>query len=306
MRRGLNAEFDSIKYSTPSFYPIKPEYWETVRGPWNGYGIIADGRRREILLGDKYFSPFVSAGWSSEESNIRPSQWLSLLKAMTMLGAKFFYVGYFNVTNAKGWPNGNGPNDPRGYIYQVAMPAYAQAIAQKFNDFVELGELINPRNEKEWLYTYRFKGSKPNQLILIRRLNNSYLIQGSIQINSNYSGELPETENTTIRLNDIELTFPIRRQGSTYILKLKPIPVFYQLDGWHEFGHPSFWSKNIIMEGELYDSTVNSSIHTENFISNSEKSLNFSNSLSFIKLKKNGYLQKTQTSCLRVITLSVR
>src|SRR5690606_5620820 len=128
--------FKGTPRSTPSFYPARQDNWRLASGPLNGYYSVAEGRGVEIGLGVKYFAPFVSAGWNLEENNIRPGQWLGLLKSMVMLGADFFHVGYFNVSGG-GWPNGVGPNDPRGYIYQLAMPGYAQAISSRICDFIE-------------------------------------------------------------------------------------------------------------------------------------------------------------------------
>ncbi|HUN01311.1 MAG TPA: hypothetical protein PLS00_00540 [Niabella sp.] len=141
-RIGSNSLINGSPRSTPAFYPARPDNWRLASGQLNGYGRIAEGRKKEMALGVKYFSPFVSAGWGLEENNIRPAQWLGLLKSMVMLGADFFYTGYFNVTGSTGWPNGKGPNDPRGYIYQAAMPAYAQAIASQVWEFIDKGVLL--------------------------------------------------------------------------------------------------------------------------------------------------------------------
>ena len=112
-----------------------------------------------MALGIKFFAPFISAGWNLEEKNIRPGQWLGLLKSMVMLGADFFHVGYFNVTGTTGWPNGKGPNDPRGYIYQAAMPAYAQAIASQVWEFLDKGVLLEDPLSKEKRMPFAFAAS---------------------------------------------------------------------------------------------------------------------------------------------------
>jgi len=263
MRRTSNFSMKGNHYSTPSFYPSKPDNWRRASGPLNGYGTVAEGRLKEIKLGDKLFAPFVSAGWGLEENNIRPAQWLALLKSMVMLGADFFHVGYFNVTGRAGWPNRIGPNDPRGYIYQVArgyiyqvaMPAYAQAIASRVQNFILDGELLNPQEDlASNIYTFRFKGNKENHLILVRRLKDKYLIYGSIQPNSNIKGNIPQFENTEIILNGKKIKFEIRRQGSMYILDVSnDPPVFYQLDSWHQYEHPYFWKKSFFVEAENFD-----------------------------------------------------
>jgi hypothetical protein len=47
-----------------------------------------------------------------------------------------------------------------------------------------------------------------------------------------------------------------RLQGSNYIYDLTnpEEPLFYQLDEWHEAKHPNYWSKNIEIEADLFDS----------------------------------------------------
>ncbi|MBS1604117.1 MAG: hypothetical protein JST42_15720 [Bacteroidetes bacterium] len=254
-RRYTNSWFNNMHYSTPSFYPAVPEYWLAGQGSYNGFADIAYGRVREIAMGDKLFSPFVSAGWGFEENNVRPAEWLGLLKSMVMLGADFFYTGYFNTTGATGWPNGKGPNDPRGYIYQVAMPAYAQAIGDRIWNFLTIGQLINPVDSSTYYTQYRLPTERGNDLVVVRKLNNRYLIFGSINPMSNIRGNAPVSAITTINLEGMKLSFEIRRQGSVYVLDLtnRNAPVFYQLDAWHQYEHPYFWTKDYDIEAEVFD-----------------------------------------------------
>lgn len=255
VRRNTNTRIGNDHYSTPSFYPVTPSNWIDNQGAWNGYGTVARGRRTEIMLGDRLFAPFVSAGWDLEENNIRPAQWLALLKSMMMLGADFFHVGYFNVTGSSGWPDGKGPNDPRGYIYQVAMPAYTQAIASRCWDFLRSGVLLNPADTADKIGQFRFRGKKENELILVRKLDHRYLIYGSIQPNSNVKGNVPDKVTAEIELENETIRFEIRRQGSIYLLDKTnaQAPVFFQLDGWHEASHPWYWSKQFLLEAEMPD-----------------------------------------------------
>lgn len=246
-RRKVNRMPDGSIRSTPDFYPYTPGNWQLANGPYNGYGMIARGRATEISLGDRDFSPFVAAGWLDEKENIRPAQWLALLKSMVMLGADFFYVGYFNITGAGGkWLNGIGPNDPKGYAYQVAIPAYAQAIRSQVPEFFQRGSLLNAAGH------FRFTGSAINDLILVRKLNDKWLIYGSIQPTSNLAGNVPDHRITTIELERKKISFPISRQGNMYVLQSIETanPVFYQLDAWHELTHPYFWSSNLNVEAE--------------------------------------------------------
>lgn len=253
-RRTINSTFNGKYYSTPDFYPAYPDNWRNARGALNGYGTISQGRKIEIALGDKLFSPFIAAGWEAEEKNIRPAQWLALLKSMVMLGADFFYTGYFNVTGPDGkWPNGVGPNDPRGYIYQVAMPSYAQAIASYAKPFFTEGELLNPSPAFDIERQFRFKGNNDNELILVRKYGGMFLIYGSVQTESNFAGAVSSEVATKIILENKTIKFNIRRQGSMYIYSPDSSrPVFYQLDSWHQYEHPFYWSKTGIYEAEVY------------------------------------------------------
>ncbi|GAB2680734.1 hypothetical protein GCM10027036_39040 [Flavihumibacter cheonanensis] len=256
MRRKVNRWNDSVIYPTPDFYPSTPDNWATGRGALNGFGVISEGRKKEIELGDRFFSPFVSAGWGAEEKNIRPSQWLALLKSMVMLGADFFYTGYFNITGKNGkWPNGVGPYDPRGYIYQAAIPAYAQAIRSWVPEFFTKGKLLDPGDYSDTRKAFRYKGLAENELILVRKWNNRYLIYGSIQPSSNLKGNIPTSINTQIKLEGATIEFEIRKQGSLYVLDLtEKKPVFYQLDQWHQPEHPYFWNSSTLQHGVVYES----------------------------------------------------
>lgn len=254
-RINTNSLLNGTPRSTPSFYPARPDNWRLATGSLNGYGTVAEGRKKEINLGVKYFAPFVCAGWNLEEKNIRPAQWLGLLKAMVMLGADFFHVGYFNVTGKTGWPNGNGPNDPRGYIYQAATPSYAQAIASHAWDFFEKGTLLEDPLSKDGTLSFAFSASSPNHLVLVRKVGKKFLIYGSIQPSSNYKGNAALEARTTINLEGKEISFTIRRQGSMYVLDMSDLsnPIFRQLDSWHQYEHPFYWSNNIAIEGENAD-----------------------------------------------------
>lgn len=253
-RIGTNSLFNGTPHSTPAFYPSRPDNWRLASGQLNGYGRIAEGRKKEIALGVKHFAPFISAGWNLEEKNIRPAQWLGLLKSMVMLGADFFHVGYFNVTGKTGWPSGKGPNDPRGYIYQAAMPAYAQAIASQAWEFLDKGVLLEDPLSKDQQLSFAFVASSYNHLVLVRKLDKKYLIYGTVQPSSNYKGNTEPEATTSITLEGKKVSFNIRRQGSMYVLDLSANhPVFYQIDGWHQYEHPWYWSKAIEMEAENAD-----------------------------------------------------
>jgi hypothetical protein len=183
---------------------------------------------------------------------------------MVMLGADFFHVGYFNVTGATGWPNGKGPNDPRGYIYQAAMPAYAQAIASQVWEFFDKGVLLEDPLSKEQRMPFTFAASASNHLVLVRKLDKKYLIYGSVQPSSNYKGNTVLEATTSITLEGKKISFNIRRQGSMYVLDLSGAqPVFYQLDGWHQYEHPYYWSKAVEIEAENVKALTGLNLITE-------------------------------------------
>ena len=55
----------------------------------------------------------------------------------------------------------------------------------------------------------------------------------------------------------------IRRQGSMYVLDTEASePVFYQLDGWQQYEHPLYWSKEINIEAENYHESKSAKIIT--------------------------------------------
>jgi hypothetical protein len=288
-RRTLNKWSDSSFLPSPDFYPSSPETWWQADGARNGFGIIAEGRKKEIELGDRSFAPFVSAGWSAEETTIRPAQWLALTKAMVLLGADFFYVGYFNITGKGGkWPNGAGPNDPRGYIYQAAMPVYAQALRSWAPDFFSKGNLLDPKQYSDPRFAFRFKGNADNELILVRKYQQSYLIYGSIQPSSNQPGNVPAQVITSIELDGQTVRFPIRRQGSIYILNLSgSSPVFYQLDGWHQYEHPYFWKKNMQVEAAVFFGSTGA----VNIVTKNAKGFDFTNAATVVQLKTGASVQ---------------
>lgn len=240
--RKIGDEINGQYYPTPDFYPRWPSNWKMWKGAWHGFKWIADCRNVEIKNGDILYSPFVSPGWDiNETKNIRPAQWLGLLKVLGVTGAEFYYTGYFNLKKpfAK----------PENYAWQALIPAYAQAITSRYEEVLRKGELLNPP-----LYNF---SKKPDELIVVRRLADKkvYVISGTIQPSSNNKGSSPLERSTSITLDGKNISFMIRRQGSTYIYDLSgSTPLFYQLDSWHRYEHPSRWNTGVFnIEAEVYD-----------------------------------------------------
>lgn len=271
-------------YSTPDFYPRTPDNWRTWKGAWHGWKWINDGRNVELKSGDRFFSPFVSPGWSvNPEADVRPAQWLGLLKSLSVVGAEFYYVAYFNLKKPY--------SKPEDYVWQVAMPAYAQAITSHFNDIFRNGNVMFDA-KGEPLVTYPINNNKDKDLLVTVRKHNfkkQYIIAATVQPSSN-TVKAPFKKNAEITIDGISIQFEARRQGSVYFLDMSSTPyVFYQLDKWHQYEHPSRWRKELIYEAEVSD-TSSSKIDISSIYVTEGNKLNFSNSASFIRLNKNEWV----------------
>ena len=234
-------------YSTPDFYPRWPQNWLQISGAWRGWKWIRMSRPYEIESGDLLYSPFIAAGWNEKpEINIRPGQWLGLLKCLSVTGAEFYYVGVF--IDSKVFAN------PDNYIWQAALPAYAQGINSYYEDILRNGNLLK---DEKGEYIVDFPTGDPRVLVCARKANagKKYIISGTIQPQSNYAGVTPDRKDISIELEGKEITFEVRRQGSTYLYDLSQPdkPLFIQLDSWHENRHPEKWSSDFLMEAELPD-----------------------------------------------------
>ena len=252
-------------YSTEDLYTV-PVSWD--RGGYaasHGINAFLESRAYEVSAGDDFCAPFVNCGFSSPDVDMRASQYLGLLKAYCMVGAEYFHAAYFNVTNIYGnYPTGTKtPNDPRGYIYQFAMPTYAQGITTRYESIFKNGSVLSAFGGVFTPSQIFVGGNRP---IFVRKSNtqNTWAITGSIQRKNNCLGLIPDEDENSIDFGAGTIKFKIRRQGSTYIYdKSVTPPVFYQLDGWHENTHPSYWDKNFNFEAELHDNTGSSFLKTE-------------------------------------------
>ncbi|HTA28088.1 MAG TPA: hypothetical protein VK809_09885 [Bacteroidia bacterium] len=268
---------NNMYYSTPDFYPRWPKNWKDWMGAWHGWKWLDRGRTAEIDDSDKLFSPFVAAGWSKKnEENITPGQWLGLLKCLSVIGAEFYYVGYFNLS-----PPFPHPSD---YVWQAAMPAYAQAITSRFEDVLKDGNVLF---DKTPLPIISYPTNDTHVLITARKKNHAekYVICGTYQPFSNDSDEIAEKKNVNVTINGHTLTFEIRRQGSVYLYEKTPDnrTIFYQLDKWHENKHPEWWSKDFNFEAEVADSGINSS---DIYTTTTGIEGDYSNFISYIQLGK--------------------
>lgn len=254
--RTINTPVNGNYYSTLGFYPRWAHNWRYWISAWAGWQWIVENRQKEIALGDKFYSPFVGAGWhTNPEINVRPAQYLGLLKCLGMTGAEYYYSALFNT--ATPFP------DSDNYAWQGVYPSYSQAVTSWYEDVFRNGHLMDgdvPDN-----YTtpdgpgYSFDAHDFRKLIVARKHDtmNKYAITGTIQNHSNMANATEKEADASIQFEASELQFKIRRQGSTYIYDNTntSAPVFYQVDGWHEFSHPERWSTDFEIEAELFQST---------------------------------------------------
>ena len=260
--RYINDPINGQYYSTPDLYVRWPNNWKDWVSAWHGLKWITQSRYYELALGDKLFSPFVAAGWDANpENDVRPAQWLGLMKVMGMYGSEFYYTSYFTESLPA--------NDPRGYAWQAVIPPYSQAVSSRYEDILRNGSLLagDMIDNSNYAYGinqpipyYQFSTGATNKVVVIRKKDtaNKYAITGTIQNSSNTINSTPLIDDAQITLNGQTLKFKVRRQGSTYIYDNTntSAPVFYQLDGWHENAHPWYWSKDFNFEAELYDNTT--------------------------------------------------
>jgi Concanavalin A-like lectin/glucanases superfamily len=254
---------------TPFFYPQTPENWRQEAGGGDIHGLnwIINSRNGELALNDFDFAPFIGAGWSKNESyNIRPAQWLGLLKLNCGLGARFFNVGFFNDDPSYSI---NAPANPKGYIWQATTPSYALGVFSHAMEFfpsnstallVQGNTALSPGTSTAPLGSLFTLGS-PEKVAIVRKITASenYLISSTLQQFSIAGNSIPDLAEGNITLNSKTLKINIRKQGSVYKYDDSGTnPVFYQLDSWHENTHPEYWSKDFYFEAEVPDNTPSS------------------------------------------------
>ena len=237
-------------YSTEDFYPEVPKWWLSGAGPWHGLEWIGMVRPSEIADKDRLFSPFVAAGWSPAiENNIRPGQWLGLLKILGVWGAEFFYTGFFSLGQ---------PFPPvRNWIWQAAMPSYAQAVTSLYADVLFDGKVLSFAVGA---------GGRP-QIVRKHTTKPIYVIAVATERNGNIKDSCKLAANVTVRVSNTtnehwvgasdtsswNITLEARLQGSVYLIdRSSPgSPKVIQLDAWHDHRHPYYWPKQTVVEAEL-------------------------------------------------------
>lgn len=199
-----------------------------------------------------------AAGWSGQsERNVRPAQWLSLMKILAAYGTEWFYSGFFSL----GQPFPPSQN----WCWQGMVPVYAQALMTQWADWLYEGHLVAGDDNT----TFVMGGTSspllwvgaPNVLCLVRQLGNEpvFLVTLGVQRNSNAKLNLI-APSTTVYVPLPGVSEPVkltaRLQGSVYVWRNDTgtsTPTVYQLDGWHEASHPLWWRQDTLLEAELLD-----------------------------------------------------
>lgn len=270
--------------STFDFYPRYPYNWRKNQGPWLGLQPWIESRNVEQASLTKYTTPFVGAGWNvNEEQNVRPAQWLGLLKVLGMMGARSYYAGYFNEASSYVPPN-PPPADPKGYIWQAAMPSYAQAscdwvMDNAYTDTLMAGDVPN-NYQFPTCNGYRFYSGSEEIWTVVRKKNtsNQYAIATAYIPSTSMIGGTPLSDTAVFTLQSKSISLETRRQGSVYCVDLnKDTAVVVQYDDWHEYKHPQRWSQDMYVQAEHYGAYASGQkdVRTIPYQSSSSSSLNF-------------------------------
>jgi hypothetical protein len=277
--------------STFDFYPRYVWNWRKNAGAWRGLQPWIESRNVEQLSLVKYNTPFVGAGWNvNEEQNMRPAQWLGLLKVIGMMGARSYYTGYFNEAASYTPPN-PPPADPKGYIWQAATPSYAQAACDwvmdnAYTDTLLAGDVPN-NYQFPTCNGWRFYSGSEEILTAIRKKNssNQYAIATAYVNSTSMIGGTPLVDTAVFTLQSKTIQLQTRRQGSVYCLDLnKDTAVVIQYDDWHEYKHPQRWSQDMYVQAEHYGAYVSreKDVRTIPYQSSASTSLNFLNTTTFL------------------------
>lgn len=281
--QGAHAQngFATDNFLTPNYYPQRQFYWyQSNVGGFTSWTTLVAGRQQELSAGLDVFTCNVTPGANSNDpflvadfDMLRPATYLGMLKSISMLGAEDFMPFVYNI-------DGEGGNEHYGEwnIYQMAIPSYAQAVTSRYEDFLDDGELL-PGDFHQMATAaapaYSFSTGNVNDLVVVREdisgsvSNERYAILGTTQRAAYFDPDAtPVEKDVKIDLEGtagpvVELHFTISRQGNTYIYDRDPATfaavgttkpsVFYQLDGWHDWTHPSRWSHDFAFEAEVHD-----------------------------------------------------
>lgn len=279
----LSDGSDRFRYSTPYIYPNNAYRWYYTLADRRGISWLLDARQAEIDAGSPWTMPYVSPGWSySEEKNIRPGQWLGMLKVMGAAGALSYIPGFFVIpTDLGGGCSWGVCNDlhcadgdsacmsqtvqnPNHHAWQTLIPSYAQGVISRAEDI-----LRSPSSQ--WLG--QITTSTPAVAATAHRLGTRVLIAVALMPNSNDASSYQVTstavtvgidhdgnEGTPLR----NLRLDARVQGSVYIADFATTPAtLIQLDAWNEFTHPTRWTTDFQFDAEVFDASSDVGIESE-------------------------------------------
>jgi len=316
--------------STEDVYLQHPGEWWLGGGPDHGIQWTQMTRRSEIEAGDDIFTPFVASGWSGKaERNLRPAQWLGLLKIMAAWGAEWFYAGFFSLA---------APFPPsQNWCWQAMMPSYAQALMTQYADFFYRGQLV--RNDPNTTFAMSDGGvtgspllwaGTPNILCIARRLEApsgsiAYLITATIQRLANAKGSA-DTMKARLSIPGLRsptgdryapILFTARSQGTVGVYRNDSLTkrlVFTQLDTWHLASHPLTWpgsspsslgagrEESALYEAELFEgwNEEGAPVATD-LIGQPEHELDFSLHVTYLLLRE----ARGNEVCIRVASQGV-
>ena len=293
-RKLINSDPNFGQCSTFDLYPRFPYNWRYNISAFRGWQPLVEARNTEIANGNRYFTPFISPGYDvNEEKNIRPAQWLGLLKTTALMGARSFYTAYFNEASSYTPPN-PPPANPKGYAWQIAMPVYAQAatgfvMSNSNNDTLLVGDMPDDYVKRTG-YFYGFYSGNNEILTTVRKSLTSsvYKIATTLQRQSNQIGTSPVQDTSVFTVSGKQISVLTRRQGSVYALDLgKDTAVVVQYDKWHEPTHPERWSKSMYFEVENYGTYVSGEkdVRSEPYQKTTNTSFDFTNSTTYLTYK---------------------
>ncbi len=272
-RDALGLHDDGHPRAATSFYPRQAAWWYTGSSAWHGWRWILESRAAEIASGDAHFWPLVASGWAfHEERNMRPAQWLAILKSLSVAGADTTLPAFFVIPGCGGGFGGATDCDCGGdsaclanvvqnraaYAWQTVAPSYAQGVASRYDAL-----LLDPASE--WLQSV--VSSDPGSLVVVRRLGQRFVIAVSTHTLTNQRTARSYSERVVPIALELDgagattetLRLPARAQGSVYLLDTSSTPpTLVQLDAWHESTHPSHWSADFALEAEVDDGRLTS------------------------------------------------
>lgn len=253
--RNVNTDPTYNHCSTFPFYPRQQANWWTYAGAFYGLSPLIQSKNSEEAAGNKYFTPYLSAGYSTNnETNFTPGSWLGLMKVLNGLGMKSFYAGYFNEASSYNPPN-PPPVNPASYIWQSVIPVYAQSSGSWLSmlDSLMVGDV--PCSYVSSIgngYTY-WSGSPSNPVVVRRKSDQSlYGFFTSIQGISNYVNNVPALDTVKVTVDSKRFTLNTRVQGSQYLIDLSSTNVVcVQPDYWDQAVHPYWYGTDIHLPCEL-------------------------------------------------------